>query len=235
VGKSLWHRRIRRCAFAASYVGILMAASVVAFISVIFRFVPMAAISVPSPSSSWMDAAFWLLLAFIVALLIIAGVQTLEKYRRLTYDPTLALKYQEMFDAMWENGDRRRAALVLRDHKADLAHVKEKRKELSPIDEVLDLFEDIGFLVEGDQISPEVAHHFFHHWIRGYYLNAKPYIEAWEVKEPSRWEYWASLYHITNEVEREREKKSGKPGGEQEDLDKFLTEEIGDDGGGERS
>jgi hypothetical protein len=207
-----------------------MAATLAAVVSGFLRFLPIGVSATPvAGPSTLMDVVFWGLVVFIIFLTIVAVLQTREKYLRATYDPSLALRYWEAFEKMRETGARRKAALTLRNYKDDLDKITKKRHELAPIDPVLDLFEDIGFYLRGHQISDEVVHHFFQRWIRGYYLTAKPYLIAWQNKEPAKWEHWPSLFDAVQYIEREREKKSGKPGGEQEDLDAFLIEEIGDE------
>src|SRR4029077_8270466 len=89
------------------------------------------------------------------------------EYRKRKYDPTWTLKYQEMFDGMTK--ERAEAARTILKNKSSLSKVEEMRDELSLIDPVLDFFEDIGFYMRGDVISPETAHHHFYHWIRGYH------------------------------------------------------------------
>jgi hypothetical protein len=182
--------------------------------------------------SGWASLPWsWIALGGFLVALAIAALRTWEEYRRTTYDPTWALKFQERFDNMWVTKDRQNAARVLRDQKANLSKIDDDRFDLSPIDEVLDFFEDIGFYTFGRHISPEAAHHHFFHWIRGYYENALPYITAWRAKEAARWGRLSWLYLVTKELEARAEKKSGRAGA-QEDLATFLEEEIslpGDD------
>lgn len=232
-------KRIRafRLALAASSVLLVMLVSLVA---VVLNALSKA--ETREPTQSFLQRALsspWTLAAlFIIIALAIAAFQTWERHRRLTYDPTWALAYQRMFGAMDEDGRRKDAAKTLRNHRGDLSRIEEMREELSPIDEVLDFLEDIGFYVKGAQISPEAAHHHFYHWIRGYYQSSRAYIDKYQEKEPARWENLGFLFGITTEVEREVEKrierKTGRRvGPQEEDLDAFLREEIGDDPAGE--
>ena len=82
--------------------------------------------------------------------------------------------------------------------------------------------------MQGDQITPEVAHHAFFYWIRGYYSAAQTYIEAAQRAEPSNWEFVKSLFTITSQIEQERVKKNGKPKVllDADEITKFLDEEI---------
>ncbi len=229
----LWRTRVNRFFSAASSVGLVMLASLAAVITALSRIETRTQPSqVPSAlenffSSPWTSIA---IIAFAIVL-VIAILQTVEKYHRLTYDPTWALRYQEMFDEMAEKERPAAAKVLLKGLKESgyLSHIDTKRKELSDIDDVLDIFEDIGFYVKGAQISPEVAHHQFFHWIRGYYETARgEYIAAWRNpnKEPARWENLGYLFEITSEVEREISRKYGQCAPPQEDLEKFLLEEI---------
>jgi hypothetical protein len=97
------------------------------------------------------------------------------------------------------------------------------------VDDALDILEDVGFLMTGDQISPEVAHHYFFHWTRGYYNAAKEYLSAHEVRQPALWRHLAVSLDLTAEIEAEQ-----YPGqrcdqlaalNDQEILD-FLNEEV---------
>jgi hypothetical protein len=147
------------------------------------------------------------------------------EYRKRTYDPTWALKFDDKFDSAEMRSARSKAAKALKDKQGRLGCADYTSPD---IDDVLDFFEGLGFFMQGDQITPEVAHHAFHHWIRGYYSAAKEYLEAAQKTEPSHWEYVRTLFEITNQVERERVRKKGKhkilldEGG----IAKFLDEEI---------
>lgn len=168
----------------------------------------------------------WSLVVIIAAVILGAWLiwyQTNLNYKRKTYDPTWGLKYQDRFDEI--GSERLRAATLLRDKtEAELKDLstKEKREELAEIDEVLDFFEDVGFYMQGDYISPEVAYHQFFHWLQGYYLSAADtYIKAWRDRESGRWKHLRELYYITCEIERKEKNVQ-----EKFDRDEFLVGEI---------
>ena len=71
---------------------------------------------------------------------------------------------------------------------------------LTDIDDMLDFLEDVGLYRRADQISPELAHHHFFHWTRGYWQAAKPYIQAWREKEPARWSHVEELFDTGCEI-----------------------------------
>ncbi len=160
----------------------------------------------------------------VIGLLII-GVQAWLEYRTRTYDWTLALKYQGEFGRLV--GKRIRAAKLLINMKDDLTKLTDERikQELEEIDPVLDFFEDIGFYMKGYQISPEVVHHHFYHWIRGYWKSAQSYVDAWRDedigKDATRWSHLKELYDVTTEIE-ESKGNYKRPF----DRDDFLGEEV---------
>lgn len=109
--------------------------------------------------------------------------------------------------------------LALEKKDPDLEH-----PDLVNIDDALDFFEDLGFYVEGDQISPEVAHQAFYYWIEGYYTAARQYIEFRQKTSPTAWDHFKPLYDITSEVEASKVKDKKTP--DETELQKFLEGEI---------
>lgn len=152
-------------------------------------------------------------------------LQAWLEYRRRTHDPTWILQFQKTFDNMTE--ERKIAALCLTQHKDHLNDLKKYEKELEDIDDVLDFFEDIGFYMRGDQISPEVAHHHLYHWIRGYWQASEKYVKAWQAKEPARWNHLEMLFETITEIEvSESSVVKARLVLEPDQLDKFLNDEI---------
>lgn len=157
--------------------------------------------------------------------LVVGLVEMFMRYRVATYDPTWALKYSDMFIEMTR--DRSRAATVLLECSSDkLAKIEEFRVQLGDIDDVLDLFDDIGLYVRGGQISPELAAHYFYHWIRGYYQASNRYIKAWQQKEKQRWCNIEFLWKVVLQVE---EGLWGTDDLSPKELEAFLTEEVFED------
>jgi hypothetical protein len=159
--------------------------------------------------------------ALVIVLTLVA--KTCFQYQNRTYDPTWALRFQAVFDGMQDK--RKKAAEAILRHNADRKNIDAHMDELSDVDDVLDFLEDIGFYVKGGQISAEVAHHHFYHWIRGYWKASRDYIEAWQRSEPTRWEYVGDLFETTRDVEIARTK-----GSKEQELEggivTFLNEEI---------
>jgi len=158
----------------------------------------------------------------VVAIVLFLAYKTYVDYHNRTYDPTWILKFQSVFDEM--HPQRKKAATTLIERKKDLTCIDVKRNELCSIDDVLDFLEDLGFYVKGGQISAEVAHHHFYHWIRGYWKTSRSYIEAWRRQEPTRWECVAELFEMTCAIEVSKTNRTRDAELESDD-ESFLTEE----------
>lgn len=191
-------RRLRRFLLVASPVGLTVIALVVAALGVISN----GNLS-PTPTNNLSPLFLWLAVA-VAAIFWMA--HTRSEYIRRTNDPTWALRLQDEWNNIGEK--RKKAAEVLLDMKDRLTDVVSHKVELEPIDDVLDVLEDIAFYVEGDQISPEVAHHHFFHWVRGYWFAGRQYIEAWRIREPARWDHVGTLYEELAVIESNKERKS---------------------------
>ena len=178
-----------------------------------------------SLSNGGKNITFSLGTVIVVLAIMVLIVQSWLEYKKRTYDPSLALKYFENFENKKE--ERKIAAQTILNRKEELSKIDEI-KDLSNIDDVLDLFEDLGFYIRGDQMSPEVAHHFFYHWIRGYWVFCEPYIRAWRNREKTRWEYIEELFEVTCEIEIKRGGTTRKEEFNIPKQDKFLEEEIQD-------
>ena len=206
----VWWHRIRR--FVASSSRVLLIGAPATLITVAVKaFASDASLVIP----------WWLIAIGIVGVGLLV-YQAWSEYQHRTYDPTWVFRFDDRFYDGEFREIRCRAAKVLKDNQRKLGRTD---KDLDDIDEVLDFFEDIGFYVHGDQISPNVANHHFYHWIRGYYLAARDYIEAWQQQpiEPTRWNHVKELYAITSEIELEGK---GKTDLEKDGILKFLDEEI---------
>jgi hypothetical protein len=118
---------------------------------------------------------------------------------------------------------RARAALSL---KQNAGQLRSHDFVSADIDGVLDFFEDVGFYLRGDQMTPEVAHHYFHYYFRGYYCAAREYIETQQEKEPAYLEHVHYLFDTIHEIEIERGKGRHKKHLDHEALTTFLDGEI---------
>jgi lysyl-tRNA synthetase class II len=156
---------------------------------------------------------FW----FMLLALFIIAFQTIINYQKLKYSPDLILKFQ----TVWESKEARKQRV-----KAALAFKKTKKWD-GEVETVLDILEDIGFYVKHDEISPEVAHHHFYHWARGYIQTASEYIKDLQRDDPSVYEYCEPLLKALSKVEAKKIKKTEPElHWEQKDIDQFIDDEI---------
>jgi hypothetical protein len=165
------------------------------------------------------EIPWWLIVIGMVGVGLL-GFQAWAEYQHRTYDPTLAFRFDERFYSDEFKATRFTAAKVLKDNQGNLRRTD---TELEDVEDMLDFFEDIGFYAQGDQITPEVAHHHFYHWIRGYYLAARDYIEAWQAQERTRWTHFKELFDVASEIE---DKSRGKTILKGEEISAFLDQEI---------
>ncbi len=164
--------------------------------------------------------AVWVLFVLWIALLLL---QMNAEYRRRTFDPTWLVKFSDEFHSDELFPTRCKASQFLKKNVGQLAD-----KRSSDLDSLFDFLEQVGFLLQGDQITAESAHHAFHHWIRGYWCAAQDYVAAARAAEPSIWEFVEVLFDMTDQIEQERCKNARK---HVKLLDKtgivdFLDEEI---------
>jgi hypothetical protein len=161
-----------------------------------------------------------------VLLILFIFLRNYLDYRRLKYDPHWAMNFQDRFDNPAMTEARARATKALLTNRADLTNTD--NTALTDIDDVLDFFEDVGLYQRADHISPELAHHHFFNWTRGYWQAAKPYVTAWRAKEHARWNHIEELFDTSCDIElklqggtREQVRLSDSA------LDEFLRQESG--------
>jgi hypothetical protein len=130
--------------------------------------------------------------------------QAYSEYKRQTFDPQLAIQY----DLRWKGAEDIRkvaaARLLERRTQDSLTLLNDRPEELADIDDALDIIEDVGAFVANEQMSPEVAHHFFFHTARGYWNAARPYIEAMRDTQPALWRNLPILMNLTGAIESEQ-------------------------------
>lgn len=144
----------------------------------------------------------WSFAIVTVVGLLLLGLQTWANYYRQWYDPTLGLKYQDLFCAPELLDSRKRAC----------RHFLKHKEWPIEIEDMLDVFDDLGFYVQTIQVSRDVLHQYFYWWIRGYVGMAEGYIKAKqkgdstkkEPADPTRWEHCKLLLEEVSTVEAAR-------------------------------
>ncbi len=188
---------------------------------------------VPDSISSVLGKCVWLGLGLIIFLVIVLIPKTILEYRRQTYDYDLISKYDEKFEGL--DPVRQKAAKVCKDYlNLDKSGTDEVNKwefinkhDRSRVEPVLDFFEDLGFYVKGDRISDLIVHHYFYHWIRGYYSVLKSYIEFYrkESGDKSAYIYIEPLFKRMSVVEEKNEFQKFFLDTKEEKID-FIDDEI---------
>ena len=146
----------------------------------------------------------YILWGILVLAVLVLGLSTFFEYRRRTHDWTLIFQYADTFDEMTEQ--RVAAARFLLDKTRNL------EEDCGELEDILDIFEDMGFYIEGDQLSSEVVHHTFDYWIRAFCQAAESYIKDRQRKEPLQWGHLDGLRKCVDRIEIRKLKKLGKKG-----------------------
>jgi len=137
----------------------------------------------------------WLFVTVGALGLLVVVLQTWTNYHRLKYDVVgVALKYVDLFfkDSRTERLAAARAVLAVLDAQ-DEKHRK-PASENKDIEPVLDIIEDLGFLVYGNQISDEVVHNYFYHWIRMYLEPLEENLRVLHATDKAEYKYTLRLF-----------------------------------------
>jgi hypothetical protein len=188
-------------------------------IIIIISIITIGAILISGSGSTAPQAHSSLLIAFIIACstgVILLGVLILKtsgNYRKTTYDYTFAFVLDEWFEKLkpsrLEAVEACKKYLNLNSQKNEVEKWGEIAvEERAKVEPVLDFFEDLGFYLHGCQISDEVAHHHYHHWLRGYYSVLKSYIKFYqendEKGDASAYIWIGPLFERLSEIEKKR-------------------------------
>ena len=185
--------------------------------------------SIAGMSSHTLSWIFWLILFFGFSLIFL---QTFTEYHRRTHDPLLILEWQEMFDEMGKARDAAARAMIeyLSVSKHERSWSKVSKAKPEDLEDVFDLFDDLGFYIEGGQFSPEVAHHHFYNWIRIYLQEGFSYIEQnrKDNHEPKKWDHCEFLFQQVNEIEKTTNQFETDLNWSDDKLKKYLSYELAD-------
>jgi hypothetical protein len=153
-----------------------------------------------------------------VAASLIAVVALLAESRRSRF--STGLDAMMKLDDTW-SGDRMRqarnaAALALRDGPSD------------QIDDVLDFFEFLGYLVRRHAVDEFLVWHSYFYWLHRYRTLAAGYIATQQQRYPTVWVDMLALHKKLVGIEK-RESGCSDPGLvlSPEDANRFIAEEIG--------
>jgi hypothetical protein len=165
------------------------------------------------------SSIFWIIIVIATVGFSLVAVQTWANYKTQWYDPNLALKYVDIFFGHDLMKYRKKAGIKY----------KKTGKWTSDVEDVLDILEDLGFYIENQIISRDIAHHFFYYWIRGYIQTADDYIKECR-SQPQQELAYEHCFSLLEEVSKVEAKKTNTSipslHWNQEDIDKFIEAEI---------
>ena len=124
---------------------------------------------------------------------ILASVSSVwRKSKRRVFDVTLALKYTDIFFKDIKDDRIAATRALIKFHKE---HASWETFDDAPlVDPVLDVLDDIGFLLQGHQISDWVCYQYFSFWVQLYYEASRDYVAWWRKKDDSVYEHIEPLY-----------------------------------------
>jgi hypothetical protein len=198
-----------------------------------------------SPSSASDALGVWWIVGIGAVSAVLLFLRAHSEYRKKTYDPTWAIKFTDWFgeEAMREARSRAAKTLqefygrsvdrgsLLSDPDQAFENLISRRtrdyEEFEDIEDVLDFFEELGFYVNGDQVTAELAHQSFFYWIEVYYRASKKYVTfCQEESGPTAWEHIEYLYKVTRDVEKERSRDKFNEIITYSKFEEFLRDEI---------
>jgi len=115
-----------------------------------------------------------------------------DAYRR-TFNPDLALRYTDIFYKEIEEERKAGTRVLISYHEVGKTEWKDIT-DAPQIEPILDVLDDLGFLLQGHQISEWVVWQYFSFWIQLYYEASREYIAWKRAKDPTLWEHLPNLY-----------------------------------------
>lgn len=114
---------------------------------------------------------------------------------RSTLQANTLLQLTDKFDSPEFQGKQKKAA------QACLANLATKNPGVD-VDDVLDFFEDLAFMVTNGALDERMMWHGFHHWVRVYYQASEQYIISRRREEPAVWYGLCEIYPRLNALEK---------------------------------
>lgn len=165
---------------------------------------------------------FSILVAIIAAVAAIAAaVAAISQTRglKLSIKAETLLKFMDRFDSESFKAARKTATLACH------TNLKDKNPGVD-VDDVLDFFEDVSFMVKKQALDEDMVWHAFYHWMRLYNQASEKYINERRQEEPAVWQYFILLYPKLNALERKKGFGQYKEKLSDAELKKQLEDEI---------
>ena len=194
--KSDWEQYVRTFAVTAAVVSVTIFTAQLSQHGII-----PAAFGSP-PGHSWVWYALWLC-AFIY--FVTSCLSITKDARRRKYDPTLALKYTDIFFEDIKDEKRKATDVLITFHSGSTKWID--FPDACEIEPVLDVLDDLGFLLQGQQLSDWVVYQYFSFWVQLYYEASQDYIELRRSKDTTLWEHLPELYSDMMKIQSHKNKK----------------------------
>ena len=147
------------------------------------------------PQKSTIDGRLWFKWLVVVCSVLYLGtaVSSIRKNaKRRMYDVELAVKYTDVFFKDRKDEVTAGTKELISYHSENKKWGdRENRYDVEPI---LDVLDDIGFLLHGRQISERVCYQYFSYWIQLYYEASKEYVALRQEEDRSLYEHIPDLY-----------------------------------------
>lgn len=154
--------------------------------------------------------------AMLAAIVAILTLYFENRRHRFSVGIDLLLKLDERYDSDNMRKFRRSAAKSLLSGNSS-----------GDVDEVLDFFEMMGFLVRRGALDKKMVWHNFSHSISGYWNAAKEHIQEEKLKDPTVWQDLDLLYKSVITIEkRERRCSNSDLLLSEDSIKKFLEEDL---------
>lgn len=171
-------------------------------------------------SVKYFDVSTWIAIVAAGAAIVAAIAAFLQaRGLKLSIKADTLLKFIDRFDSTNFKMARRTATLA--------CHTNLKNKNPGvDVDDVLDFFEDIAFMVNKQALDQEMAWHAFFHWMRLYYQASEKYIDERRQEEPTVWKYFIGLYHKLVALEKINSHGKYKERLDDSEIKKELEDEL---------
>jgi hypothetical protein len=134
---------------------------------------------------------------------------------------TTLFELMDKFDSREFQGKLKNAA------KACLAHLDTTDPGVA-VEDVLDFFDDVAFLVNKGALDEEMMWHTFYHWVRVYYQASEQYIINRQKREPAVWSAFSQIYPRLNALEQAKSGITYKEKLNDTELTKDLSDIVND-------
>jgi hypothetical protein len=153
------------------------------------------------------------------ALVAIYGLWAESRRHRFSMGVELILRLEEQFSTRRMYANRRKVACAFQNEKYAEA--------VNEIDEIIDFFEGVGFLVKRGALERKVVWTFFFSYLFRFWHFSKEYIEDERGHDPTLWTEFVDLYNNLLKIEwADRRKRNAPLQLSQDDLEQFLREET---------